>query len=523
MRWRRRISTEVELKLAAPAVYLPELKRALLEMASPPTSSSSRLISTYYDTPDLALKRRGMSLRVREQDGRFIQTVKKANVRGNDLLSRGEWEDELPENCPDPQASHSRDHLPEGISENLRPLFATDVTRTSVAIELAPATRIEAAIDEGEIRAAGRNGGEPISEVELELSSGDAAALYEVAMRLLEVAPIQIEPHSKAERGYRLDESAPGEPPVVRAAPVLLDPIMSVEAALQEIGRACLSHLLHNEAAARLDQPEGVHQMRVALRRIRSATSSFKELLPARDRRWISSELGWLNEILGSARNLDVFASDLLQPALEALSDEAGIDDLAVALDEARRTAYDRVAQAIHSERHAAEMLRLSHWIEARAWRKGRVGLEERLAMPIRDLAPHLLDQRWRNLRKRSKDFRRLTARQRHKLRIAAKKLRYTIELLESLFDRDELEAFVTHLKRLQDDLGYANDLHVAHDLLPGLSERAVAWRAVMSAGGHVLEWHEKRLARGERKLRKRIRRLNRAAPFWRTRKRGAG
>ena len=255
-------------------------------MASPSASSRRRLISTYYDTPDLALKRRGISLRVREQDSRFIQTVKMVGVGGvGDLLSRGEWEDELAENSPDPQASQSGGHLPEGIAENLRPLFATDVTRTLVAIEPAPATRIAAAIDEGQIRAAGRSGTEPISEIELELGSGDAAALYEVAMRLLEVAPIQIEPRSKSERGYRLGEGAVAAPPVVHAAPVVLDPMMSVEAALQEIGRACLAHLLHNEAAALEKQPEGVHQMRVAVRRMRSAISSFKKLLSAADRR----------------------------------------------------------------------------------------------------------------------------------------------------------------------------------------------------------------------------------------------
>ena len=490
-------------------------------MASPSVSSRSRLISTYYDTPDLALKRRGVSLRVREQDGRFIQTVKTAGV--GDLLSRGEWEDELAESSPDPQASQSGGYLPEGIVENLRPLFATDVTRTSVAIEPAPATRIAAAIDEGEIRAAGRGRTEPISEIELELGSGDSAALYEVAMRLLEVAPIQIEPRSKSERGYRLGEGVAAAPPVVHAAPVVLDPMMSVEAALQEIGRACLAHLLHNEAAALEKQPEGVHQMRVAVRRMRSAISSFKQMLPAADRRRISSELGWLVDVLGSARNLDVFAIELLQPARVALSDEAGIADLAAALDGARWAAYDRVAQAIHSERHAAEMLRLSHWFEARAWRKEPAETAALLAAPIGDIAPRLLDRRWRNLRKRGKGFRRLTARQRHKLRIAAKKLRYTIELLGSLFDRDELHAFVTRLKGLQDELGYANDLHVAHDLLPELSERAMARNVVASAGARVLEWHEKGLTRGERKLRKRLRRLNRAAPFWHRQKRDAG
>jgi len=109
-----------------------------------------------------------------------------------------------------------------------------------------------------------------------------------------------------------------------------------------------------------------------------------------------------------------------------------------------------------------------------------------------------------------------MTARERHKLRIAAKKLRYTIELLGNLFDHDQLQGFVKRLKRLQDDLGYANDVRVARGILPVLSAHTVSASSVASAGARLLEWHEKALARGERKLRKRLRRLNRAVPFWR-------
>ena len=289
-RGRRCISTEVELKLAAPAADVPELKRALLKMTPAAAGVASRLITTYYDTPDLALKRQGLSLRVREQSGRFIQTVKTADPSGADVLKRGEWEDELAEGCPDPHAAQSGEHLPDGIAGDLQPLFETDVTRTTFAIRPAPATRIEAAIDQGEIRAAG-GGTEPISEIELELKSGDQAALYDVALQLLDVASIRIEPRSKAERGYRLGDEPEAAPSVVHAEPVALDPTMTVEAALQEIGRACLAHLLHNEAAALAMDPEGVHQMRVAIRRIRSAISAFKKLLPAADRRRLSGEL----------------------------------------------------------------------------------------------------------------------------------------------------------------------------------------------------------------------------------------
>jgi triphosphatase len=512
---RRRISTEVELKLAASAADLPELKRALVEMAPTSTSSQSRLISTYYDTPNLALKRRGLSLRVREQGDRIIQTVKTGDPGGGDLLTRGEWEDELAESRPDTEAAQSGEHLPDGIAGDLQPLFATDVTRTTFAIEPAPATRIEAAIDQGEIRAAGGGETEPISEIELELKSGDAAALYDVALQLLDVAPIRIEPRSKSERGYRLGEEAEAAPPVAHAQPVVLDPTMTVEAALQEIGRACLAHLLHNEAAALAMQPEGVHQMRVAVRRIRSAISAFRKMLPAADRHRISDELGWLVDILGEARNLDVFATELLLPTRAALVHEAGIDGLAAALDRERSAAYRRVERAILSERYAAGMLRLSHWFEARGWRDGPARRSTLLTLPIGELAPHMLDRRWGEVRKRNKRFGRLTAPRRHKLRIAAKKLRYTMELLGSLFDQDDLQDFMKRLKRLQDDLGYANDVRVAHHILPELCSGARRG-PVARAGARLLEWHEQALAEAEPKLRKQLIRLNRTAPFWR-------
>ena len=511
------ISTEVELKLAASAADVPKLKHALVNMTPISAGAPSRLVSTYYDTPDLALKRRGLSLRVREQGGRFTQTVKSGDPGSSDVLRRGEWEDELAEGHPDPQAAQSGEHLPEGVADDLRPLFATDVTRTTFAIKPAAETRIEAAIDQGEIRAAGNGEIEPISEIELELKSGDPAALYDVALRLLDVAAIRIEPRSKAERGYRLGDEAEAAPSVVHAAPVILDPAMTVEAALQEIGRACLMHMLHNETAALEMNPEGVHQMRVAVRRIRSAIAGFKQLLPAADRRRISSELGWLVDILGRARNFDVFATELLLPARAELAHEAGIDDLAAALDRERTAAYARAERAILSQRHAAGMLRLSHWFEARGWRDGQAPQSALLTSPIGDLAPRLLDRRWRQLQKRSKRFGRLTAPQRHKLRIAAKKLRYTMELLGSLFDQDDLQRFMKRLKRLQDDLGYANDVSVARDILLELCSGARRG-PLARAGARLLEWHEKAIAKAERKLRKRLNQLTRTVPFWRER-----
>ena len=486
-------------------------------MAPEPVGSQERLISTYYDTPGLALKRRVLTLRVREQGGRFIQTVKAGDLAGASLLSRGEWEDVIADNRLHLEAPQSGAQLPEDIAGYLRPIFITDIARATVEIEPLPGTPIEAAIDEGEIRVVGGAAVEPVSEIELELKSGDAAALYDIALRLLEVAPVRIEIHSKAERGYCLVEGTAASPPAFHAEPVVLDPDMTVEAVLQTIGRSCLAQMLRNEAAVLAAQPEGVHQMRVAVRRVRSAISSLKKGLPAEDRRWVGEELGWLAGTLGPARNLDVFVTELLPPTRAGLPDEPGWDDLATTLDRLRRAAYDRISEEILSKRFTATTLRLLRWLEAGGWCS--CSGSEVAALPtaaIGEVAPRVLDRRWRRVRARSKGFGRLTPQERHQLRIATKKLRYTIELFESLFEENDVQKFVSKLKRLQDDLGYANDVRVAHEFVTELFAETDPRSPAAHAWVGVLEWHDHVLARGERELGKHLDRLNLACPFWR-------
>jgi triphosphatase len=486
-------------------------------MATARVSTQERLISTYYDTPDAALKRRGLTLRVRDQGGHFVQTVKEGDLASGDLLSRGEWEDTVAESRPDPDAAQSGPRLPEGAAGDLRPVFVTEVTRTILPIEPVLGTSIEAAVDEGEIRAIDTDRAEPISEVELELKGGDAAALYDLAAQLLEVAPLRIETRSKSERGYHLLEHSDVAPPPVHAETIILDPDMTVEAALQKIGRSCLAQLLRNEPPVLSAQPEGVHQMRVAVRRLRSALSSLKKFLPQEDVQWITEELRWLGGMLGPARNLDVFAAELLPAARTGLPDEPGWDDLAATLDRLRAAAYDQIREAILSRRYTATMLPLLRWFEASGWRGHSVSDEpDAMTSPIGAIAPGVLDRRRRKVRQCGKGFGSLAPRERHKLRIAVKKLRYTVELFGGLFDNDGLERFVGRLKRLQSDLGYANDVRGAHEFVTELFAQIEPRSPAAHAWVAVLEAHDQMIAGRERKLRRHRRRLNDAAPFWR-------
>jgi triphosphatase len=307
-----------------------------------------------------------------------------------------------------------------------------------------------------------------------------------------------------------------GEPQPARAEPIALAASMTAEDALREIGRSCLSHFLRNERAALAGEAEGVHQMRIALRRLRSALSAFKKMLPPADRRSVRAELGALDAVLGRARNLDVFAGELVAPCRAELSGEADFDALTQALQRHRQEAHREVEKALLSPPHKAAMARLARWFEERLWR--RPELTVLLAAPLGEAAVRLLDRRRRDVKDRGRGFRRLSPRERHKLRIAVKKLRYTLELLAGLYPKEELAPFEKRLKRLQDDLGYANDVRVGHSLVAELAaDGAAASAAAAAAGALVLAWHERRIEGREERLREHLRRLNKAKPLWRT------
>jgi inorganic triphosphatase YgiF len=494
---------------------LEKLKRALLAM--PPVKSGVRLklVSTYYDTPAFALHRERLSLRVRKQGSEFVQTVKAENPA--DILEREEWEDQIPSKRPVLDAPKTGKRLSDTVrDEELHPVFTTTVTRTVIEISLDPSARIEAAIDEGEIRASKDGAIAPISEIELELKNGDPRVIFDVALQLLEAAPIRIETRSKAQRGYRLLGTDGPMPQPVHAGPVALGPAMSVEAALERIGRRCLTHLLSNEQAVLAGEPEGIHQMRVAVRRLRSALLALKRALQKKHYRWTSEQLRWLAHALAPVRNWDI-AACLIRPVAHVLQAGLDFERLFDETERRRRAALDQAKQAIDSERYTESMLRLLRWFATRGWRDQQIS-EHAVVLLARivDVAPDLIERHHRKARKRSKRFDELTATQRHRLRIALKHLHYTVEFLASLFDKDQVRTFVRCLKSLRDDLGYANDVRVAHDLSDQISEATNHnARVINRAAGIVLGWHERALADRNPKVRKHVRRFRRLDPFW--------
>ena len=510
---------EVELTLGGDPAALDRGWRAAVPGGS--GERAQRLRSTYFDTGDFRLRRRGFTLRIREEGERLVQTLKSERPsEAGALLRRNEWSRPVEAPVPSlPVASDPavRDALgPLGPAE-LAPAFSTDVIRRTATVEVDAAERgkalVELALDSGEITAQGRC--DRVAELELELIEGPASALYELAMTLQASAPLRIQTASKAKRGYVL---AAGEGyPGYKAPALALQPGISVDEAVGAIFRACAAHCAANRDAV-LDSrdPEGVHQFRVALRRLRSALVVFKSVLPAEDVAWLEGEAGALIDLLGPARDWDVFITETLAAVRAARPDDETLRALAAAAEAERRRAYGR-AEALRAPDHTAFLLRFGRWIETAGWR-GRGG-QAALDQPLARLAGRLLDKRHGRVLKRGRDFEQLSESRLHRFRITLKKLRYAGEFFASQFPEGNPRPYIKALRRLQDDLGGLNDAAVAERLLKGLlaARGGSRDRAALGLGaGQVIGWHARLCAETRARAAEDWRAFAAAGPFWR-------
>jgi inorganic triphosphatase YgiF len=465
-----RQAKEIELKLefdpadAARLASHPALQSGLAPQ------EEQQLISTYFDTPDCALHKAGVYLRVREDGRRIVQTVKAAKSK-SELIERLEWEREIPGRNPDldgVEGSPLEPLLTAEIRAALRPMFETRIRRHVFRIGQGGA-EIEVAIDQGEI--ATRTGMRAISELELELKRGKTRELFRLARILGEKVPLRLEVKSKAERGYELLQG--GVLKVEKAAEIDIPPEMTAGEAFRAIAGNCLRQIIANEPAMCCGRAEGLHQMRIGLRRLRAAIAAFADVVDDEDQNKIKTELKWITQELGPARDLDVFAADVLEPLIASRPANADLALTRRNFEAKRKEAYIHAARSVRSDRFRAAVLDLVEWIETGEW--GSAAGEHRKALRTRAVAEHAKDE-LRRLRKRIKRkgtiLRELSVRQRHKLRIRAKRLRYATEFFAGTFPGEtsgkRRQESLTALKDMQDALGALNDLATRHALIAG-------------------------------------------------------
>ncbi|WP_342210991.1 inorganic triphosphatase [Mesorhizobium delmotii] len=453
---REAIMQETELKL--------ELSRSgagsLLKknpFGSSPTILQQR--SIYFDTPGWDLSKRGLSLRIRQSGNERIQTVKAGDGAAAGSFTREEWERPVAGDAPildDPQI---RDLL-AGAGSKLAPLFEVHVKRHSWNVIDDDAT-VEVALDIGKVVAADRES--PLCEIELEKKAGPPRALFALARKVDLITPAHLGVMSKAERGYRLLGPAPG---AAKAAPTPLTSDMSAATAFACIAAACLRQFRLNEAALGWSgDAEALHQARVSLRRLRSLFSICKSLFDDSRFDHLREEFKWLTSELGDARNIDV------------MIDRASSEALSSCLREARDEAYAAVEASLSSTRARSLMIDATEWISIEGW---RTQSDETLhVQSSTDFASMVFDKFRKKVAKDGDNLIDADDESRHKVRIAAKKLRYAAEFFEPLYN-NKTEAkrhrrFIKALKDLQDQLGSLNDIATAPDMLAALELSEVA------------------------------------------------
>lgn len=472
------MTVETELKLHIAPEHLSKLKRhPLLKRLSPARATTRKLYSVYFDTPFLDLRQRGMALRLRRAGKQWLQTLKGGGGVQAGLHQRDEWETPVSGEMLDFAALEAcgATRLPAALRKKLQPIFVTDFTRTSRMVIIGDAT-IELAMDSGEIRSG--EAASPISELELELKSGEARHLFELALALLDIVPLELEHASKAEYGYILRAAPRME--VCKARAPGLKKSQGVPAALQAMIGSCLQHLQANVPGAihKLDE-EYLHQVRVALRRLRVALGMAESFRPAAELAALHEQVAALCVELGRSREWDVFVTQTLAPVCAHLPEHTGLGDALRASENLREQHQARVQDILRSQDYQRFLLRFGAWLEGDYW---RAPVAPELTLPR--FAAQIIRQRSRRVSKRGKPLAAPPpkigsgdghehASQLHALRIACKKLRYSAELFSPLYAETGTRRYLAALARLQDILGTLNDIAVARRLLGELAAGA--------------------------------------------------
>ncbi len=472
---------EFELKFTGAAADIAALVTSdFLSVTAPDGGAWQRLSSSYFDTPEGALARKGLSLRLREEGAALIQAVK---TRGDRAAARMEYEKSLAHSAefPAPTGEGTIDAAIAALEPFLDPIAAIRVDRWAATVRFRDAD-IEIAIDlgmaectddSGETRAAG------LAEVELELVRGDPAHIFALARLLNNNARLRYAARSKLDFALSLKAPSKVIPPAPRT---MLSPEMTAAEALQD----CLGDIGARIAELQpfildLRLPEGVHQMRIALRKLRSVERIFRPYLKQNNKiSSLAKRAGRFARALGPARDWDVFLGETL-PVVGATDQPLpGLRILKARAEAARAAAWADAVQTISGERFSRFVIDL---VEAAALGGWREQAKPALSAPLSDFAPTALD---RALSRTFKAASRLPMEAglvaRHPLRIALKKLRYPVQLFRVVYPKSARKEYMGAMSALQDAFGAINDA-VAAQSLADHAARGEGEEAVRAAG----------------------------------------
>ncbi len=488
------LTSEIELKLnIAERDVWRLLRLPLLNSVTLKKFPSRRLINTYYDSADYCLRDRGIAVRLRQVGGKWLQTIKTEGRVSAGLHERPEWECETSANTFD--FSGLQDEKLKSLMEKaldgaeLRPVFTTDFTRLSRILQLTDGTRCEFSVDRGKI-IAGTNEA-TINEVELEMIVGNPLALFDFVRQLLGHVRVTLGHESKAQRGFALAVGESLKP--VKSKHAMLDKDMTAQQGFVAIATACSQHLAANEIGLVLGKDsEYLHQLRVAIRRLRTAIRLFSDFLDAEKMAAIVAELRWLGGQLGTTRDLDVFLEETLPPVTAAWPTHAGLAQIRERISQRREAASIASRYAVQSIRYQRLQLDLGAWLMELLRQQSDV-VDETKAIKLTDFARDALKRHRKQLIRRAEDLLELSAEERHRVRISGKRLRYAAEFFSPLFPAKRSKPYIQELANLQAILGVLNDTATTEAILSQAADEkngeamAIVQAWVLGAGhGHL-------------------------------------
>jgi inorganic triphosphatase YgiF len=486
--------SEVELKFQVPAHRRSAVEAAV---AGSTPSRRIRLQAAYFDTPSGLLAGVWVALRLRKEGRVWVQTLKGAlpdgagMTRAEHNVTRSETGAAVPAIDPQLHADtavgaallkllHSAKARADGP---LQQVMATDIWRRARTVRV-PGGTVELAFDAGVIEAGPADAPRrlPVCELEIELQSGRPQAVVSAAGRWVSRHGLWLDTRSKAELGHLLWRDQAMAAPR-RAGEVTLARSMTPAQALDAVLRSCLEQISVNasQIAAGPQDPEHVHQLRVGLRRLRTALRFFDgarlaEAMDATSREAMALDAAELFRQLGASRDQAAVAEPLMRAlarALEAVGQPGepprlpapaeGIDTTTLV----RRVATQRLLLMLIG-RLQADAPAPPPAAPVRSWTQSLSELSTPLdtadappELPLRERLAQRLNRWHRGVLADAKGFDQLDDEGRHRLRKHIKRLRYAAEFSASVFDEASVRQYLKGLRALQERLGTLNDVAV--------------------------------------------------------------
>jgi CHAD domain-containing protein len=466
----------------------------------------------YFDTEDWRMHRAGYVLRVRDASGKREATLKELASAQAEVADRREITEPLFHDtavrlfAADGQVG-TRVHAIAGSSP-LHELFHVRTSRQRFAVKGGPANAElgEISLDETSFaRADGAPSGS-LSRVEVEASGKPAKPLERLVKSLRSECALEPAAESKFTAGAK--SAGLTLPPTEEPPPPAVAPTMRMDQAAYASLRARMEAWLAHEPGARLgEDPEELHDLRVATRRMDAVLKLYQDFLPARLVK-MRSFLKDLLEIFGPVRDLDVQLGDLRRFAVELGEDDrSAIQPLLRELEKERAAARTRMLTALDSKKLQERMARLKSLLAVDRTPRNRAQ-----RVPAVTGAPELLKRRYRKFRKAADALTEQSSpAEYHRVRGQGKKLRYAIESVCDLYGKPAAE-LLRALRRVQNRLGEHHDAHVAAERLHSLAKGKMGKQppATSYLMGRLGERHMMRAARARSRFVKTYRKVRR-------------